>query len=424
MAYKAYITKIKDIKEHLNADNINLATCYGNQVVIGKDIKEGTLGVYFPSDGKLFNIFLKENNLYRHKELNLDQNKAGFFEDNGRIRVQKFRGEESDGIWLPIDCLDFVGKHKLKEGDEFNKINSIEICEKYINHKTKKQGSGKEKNKKFNMKKMFPLFKEHKDTEQYSYNSFKIKEGSIITFSEKLHGTSGRSSYTIVKRNRIIEILFGWLLKPTWKYICGTRRVILYSFKKKKTLGFYGTNEFRQEHHVKFIDKLYKGETVYYEIVGWVNESKPIMGRCKNKKLKDKDFIKKYGDETIFNYGCNTGKSDIYVYRISITDEKGFIKNLTDHEMRNRCKDLNVKPVPFLQRIVYDGNLENLNTIVNDICDGESVITPDHIREGVVLRIEQDNKFFALKHKNFTFKLLEGIIKDSDQVDIEEVQEV
>lgn len=64
--------------------------------------------------------------------------------------------------------------------------------------------------------------------------------------------------------------------------------------------GFYGSNEFRKKYNDMFVGKLPKGMTVYGEIVGWVNESTPIMPRCSNSKVKDKAFSKQYGDETVF----------------------------------------------------------------------------------------------------------------------------
>ena len=47
-----------------------------------------------------------------------------------------------------------------------------------------------------------------------------------------------------------------------------------------------------------------------------------------------------------------------------------------------------------------------------------------HVREGVVIRIVNRPKFCAYKHKNFSFKCLEGIAKDlAAEPDIEEAQE-
>ena len=81
-----------------------------------------------------------------------------------------------------------------------------------------------------------------------------------------------------------------------YNIVSGTRRTTLRSYDG----GFYGSNEFRKKYNDMFIGKLPKGMTVYGEIVGWANETTPIMPRCKNSKVKDKEFSRQYGDETIF----------------------------------------------------------------------------------------------------------------------------
>jgi hypothetical protein len=48
-----------------------------------------------------------------------------------------------------------------------------------------------------------------------------------------------------------------------------------------------------------------------------------------------------------------------------------------------------------------------------------------HVREGVVVRIVNRPKFTAYKSKNFSFKVLEGIVKDTAAApDMEEAQDV
>ena len=57
--------------------------------------------------------------------------------------------------------------------------------------------------------------------------------------------------------------------------------------------------------------------------------------------------------------------------------------------------------------------------------DGPDPIGKTHVREGVVVRLIDRPKFAAYKHKNFSFKVLEGIIKDAAEApDMEEAQEV
>ena len=59
------------------------------------------------------------------------------------------------------------------------------------------------------------------------------------------------------------------------------------------------------------------------------------------------------------------------------------------------------------------------------VYDGPDPIGKTHVREGVVVRILNRPKFTAYKHKNFAFKVLEGLIKDTAEApDMEEAQEV
>ena len=57
--------------------------------------------------------------------------------------------------------------------------------------------------------------------------------------------------------------------------------------------------------------------------------------------------------------------------------------------------------------------------------DGPDPIGKTHVREGVVVRIQNRAKFTAYKHKNITFKIIEGLIKDTaDAPDMEEAEEL
>jgi hypothetical protein len=100
--------------------------------------------------------------------------------------------------------------------------------------------------------------------------------------------------------------------------------------------------------------------------------------------------------------------------------------------MRYRCEQMGVKTVPVMTKfILHDYDLEmdtrTAGEIVRDVAeryyDGPDPIGKTHIREGVVVRIINRPKFCAYKHKNFAFKVLEGIIKESAVApDIEEAE--
>lgn len=51
MAYCGYVTTLKNVRKHPNADRLVLADCFGNTVCVTNSYKEGDIGVYFPVDG-------------------------------------------------------------------------------------------------------------------------------------------------------------------------------------------------------------------------------------------------------------------------------------------------------------------------------------------------------------------------------------
>ena len=490
MAYKAYVTQLKNVRKHPNADRLLLGDCFGNTICVNLNYTEGQVGVYFPTDGQLSVAFAEANNLLRKKDEN-GNNVGGYMDpDKRNVKAIKLRGEKSDGLFLPLTCLDFCypdieggAEMMLNVGDTIDVINGIEICTKYI-PRGKKNRQGKEGNRTRKRKvPVAPLFMEHADTEQLAYNLGEFRPGDEIEITLKMHGTSQRTGYLPVfkgyapdfwgkiansvdpnkKLGKLARSLYERALRYAtpiydWGYVSGTRRTVLEDFEG----GYYGSNEFREDHSKYFEGKLWKGETVYYEVVGFTTDGGTIMGKCNNKKLNDEEFVKTYGEETVFSYGCEPDsepQSAAYVYRMTMTNEDGDVIEYTPHFMRYRCEQMGAKTVPVFAKgringdgtfgwynyldeadyvsclgdEVYEGDPlswnytpgESVKEVAEQFYNGPDPIGRTHIREGVVVRIVNRPKFAAYKHKNFEFKVLEGIIKESAAApDMEEAQEV
>src|SRR6185369_6632315 len=103
--YEAIIAKLTNLRPHSNADRLQLATVQGNQVVVGLDYTEGTLGIFFPTDGQLSMEFATANDLIARRDETTGEKAGGFFDQNRRVRCQRFRGEKSDGYWCKLDSL-------------------------------------------------------------------------------------------------------------------------------------------------------------------------------------------------------------------------------------------------------------------------------------------------------------------------------
>ena len=452
MAYCGYVTTLKNVRPHSNADRMKLADCFGNTICVGIDAAEGEIGVYFPTDGQLSVEYCAKNDLVRRKDEN--GNPAGGYldPDKRNIRAIKLRGEKSDGLFMPLSSFAYTGVNpdEWTVGTPITVVNGHEICQKYIPHKANKSvaGGAGARVKRRAKRSVAPLFYEHKDTEQLAYNLAAFKPGDEIEITLKMHGTSQRTAHTKVLtgfKRTFWDKLFRREGTPIydWGYVTGTRRVVLDDFDG----GFYGSNEFRKQHADFFEGKLWKGETVYYEVVGFTHTGAPIMASADNKKINDKEFAKMYGKETVFSYGCAPhvlemdatdgrnqrviGQSDIYVYRMTMTNEDGEVVEYTPDFMRYRCELMGVKTVPVFHRVILQGLSEDwevgdvVQQLAEQYYDGPDPIGKTHVREGVVVRILNRPTFTAYKHKNFSFKVLEGIIKDTAKApDMEEAQEV
>lgn len=462
--YKAYITKLKNIRKHSNADRLLVGECFGNNVIVGLDYQEGEIGIYFPVDGKLGLKFAEVNNLLRKKDEN-GNNIGGYLDpDKRNITAIKLRGEKSDGLFMKLNCLqDFTDITKLKDGDQIDILNGVVICEKYIPKTNRRNlnNSNSIKGKKKTLKSLYPYFEEHKDTEQLAYNLNEFKKGDICYITLKMHGTSQRTAYTLVKQKlNWFQKLFKIKLPNKYELVTGTRRVNLGTMKESKP-GFYDSELFRKKYHDLFSTKLHKGEEVFYEVLGYTDTDKLIMGECDNLKTKDPEFIKQYGQKTKFTYGCYSSqeakdiinekikKSDvkleamanffnftfindeqlkdypqnkIFVYRMTLTTEEGYVVEYPTELVQKRCEEMGVDFVPIFEKFIFRNKTDLLKRI-DKYVDGPDPIGKNHIREGIVLRIDNKLSFKAYKHKNFNFKVLEGLIKsDAKEPDMEENQ--
>ena len=491
--YNAYITRIKNLHKHPNADKLQMGECFGNTIIVSMEYENNQLGIYFPSDGQLSVEFAEANNLLRKKD-EAGNNIGGYMDPNKRnVTAIRLRGEKSDGLFLPLKALESFGDiTTLNEGDRISNFNGHEICCKYIPRRNHRSG-GTSKGNKTRKKRVniAPLFVEHADTEQLAYNLSAFKPGDEIEITLKMHGTSQRTGHLKVfkgyniknpfkkwiankadellkKHGELIpcdQFLYDWAIKNAtpiydWGYVSGTRRTVLENYDG----GYYGSNEFREAHSKFFEGKLWKGEEIFYEVVGFTHTGAPIMSIADNKKLNDKEFVKQYGKTTVFSYGCDPDpsawvphdhceqepklpQSDIYVYRMTMTNEDGDVVEYTPDFMRYRCEQMGVKTVPGFAKVYVkedaviahhtDGNISGGNLpedvsigdavkmIAERFYDGPDPIGKTHVREGVVVRIVNRPKFCAYKHKNFSFKVLEGICKaEAEAPDMEEAEDV
>ena len=155
--YLSKIVNIQTFRKHSDPEVNKLKCCTidGFNIITGIDSQPG-LYVYFPALSCINGDFLAYANLYRHKELNKDPEQSGMFDDNGRVKAIKLRGEISEGFILPITVLEnyivsVTNKEleNVKEGVEFDAVSDNDkefwISKKYLPKRTYTQGTPKGK---------------------------------------------------------------------------------------------------------------------------------------------------------------------------------------------------------------------------------------------------------------------------------------
>ena len=444
--YSAIVVEIKTLITLEKCDNVQGAIIMGNQVIVSKDVKIGDIGLYFPLECALSKEYLSNNNLYNKSELNADNTKKGYFDENGRVRCQRFRGHKSEGLFMPIGSLSFIfpdifnpsskglwydGKEdNLTIGSEFDELNGISICKKYVvktNRTPGQPGSRKNKSaKKHESKLVENQFRFHEDTTMLYKNIHKIHPEDLIHISYKMHGTSGISSYVLCKKKlnwveKILKKLGVNITDTEYDYIYSSRKVI-----KNEELN-PEPNHFYSEDIWKIADAelrpyLQKGMTFYYEIVGYLPNGGAIQ----------KDY----------DYGCEATKHAIYIYRITSTNVDGKVIEFSAKQVQDFCKKNGLNAVPELfygyakdfsgiMPVKQEGNniyLEDLESWRNHFLSAIKTnynekfcyICQNQVpEEGVVIRVEGLD-FEAYKQKSERFYARETVLLDKGESNIED----
>jgi hypothetical protein len=434
--YLAKVVKLAEFTPHPNADRMKIAHVGGYKVCVGLDEAEGWY-IYFPVNCEINPNLLSYCNLYRHSEKNSNTEKAGFFNDNGRVTAIKLRGVPSEGFLLPLETLkSFISEtlnlelSDVEENFDFDIVEhngkSFWICKKYIivqQLPNSGKGNYRQKNlKKFN-KAIDTQFRYHYDTVLAKKDPFAIEPNDRIHLSSKIHGTSHISAYVLCKKKPSLKTwflsLFG--VEPVeYDYLYASRSVI----KNNATsgIGYYGCDVWAEADKI-IRPHLIKGMTVYAEIVGFL----PTGG-----------YIQKN-----YDYGCEPPTEGVYiseknfkvrVYRITLTNVDGVVHEFSTQEVQQWCKDNGLTPVTEmyygLAKDLYPDIPvdENWNTnfwerLANDKNFYMECDSPDCNNkvphEGIVIK-KEDMRSRAWKLKCFAFLNQEQKELDSGESNIED----
>ena len=413
--YLSKIVNITSFRPHLNAEKLKCCTIDGFNIITGIGSEPG-LYVYFPALSQINSDFLSYANLYRHKELNKDPEQSGMFEDNGRVKAIKLRGELSEGFILPLIVLEnyivSVTNKELsdvKEGTEFDTVEhegkEFWISKKYLPKRTQGHGqsAGGRQSKKVPKgidKVIDTQFRFHYDTTLIKKCPFVLNPESLIQLSYKVHGTSGISAHVLCRqelnwKQKIARWLTGEEFNK-YDYLYSSRTVIKNKYYNKNVGGgFYGVDVWAEADKI-VRPCLAKGQTAYYEILGF---------------LPNGGYIQKG-----YDYGCVPPRDNetytpekhfkVRIYRVTETNVDGKVLEYTTHQVQQWCERVGLIPV---EECFY-GKAKDLYPDID---------TAQHWNENFIERLANDANFYMEKnsphcnnkvpHEGLVIKIEDGL---------------
>lgn len=432
--YRAKVVKLGEPKKHPNADKLQIFTIDYQSIITDLSYKQGDNVIYFPLECVINKGLISYFNGFSDAALNRDKLSKGFFNNQGRVRAVRLRQEASEGFVLKLkeltDWLITNNFHfpKWELDQEFDSYNDLLICNKYV--PVSRQNNERNPKQKQSVKGISRLvdgqFRLHNDTENLRRNIEKLHLTDIIGIHYKKHGTSFVVGNILVNKNlnwkqKILLKLGVDVNKQHYDIVYSSRKVVKNEYETQNTQGYYDSDIWGVVAE-ELRPILPKGFTVYGEILGYTATGGVIQS------MNGLDY----------DYGCEKGEHKTYIYRVTQTNEDGFVTELTDTQIKDFCKkfELNYADtfyyygtvLNYLKEIIPNYDVEDddwrttfikeLETIYNEkdcwMCKNK---LPE---EGIVVRV---NKFFGYEaYKLKSFKFLEGETKqlDTEQPNIED----
>lgn len=404
--YAATIVVVRSITELPNCDNVVGIPMFGYQSIVSKDTKVGEIGILFSAETQLSEEYARMNNLHRHGDRNLDQGQAGYLEDSRRVKAIKFRGHQSNALFMPLSSLDYlkINTDELNPGDTFDMIGGHEICRKYLLKEPVEQGINKNANKTFKRveSKFMP---EHYDTDNYFRNNQLIDGNVEVIVTQKLHGTSIRIGNTIVKRkltlrDKIAKRLGIKVAETEFGHVYGSRKVIK-DVNNPYQDHFYSTDLW-SEIGKTLDDRVPENFILYGEVIGYTGGANPIQ---KN-----------------YTYDQPEGTNELYIYRVAVITNQGRLIDLPWDAVKAFCSEAGLKFVPELWRGKHEDFYvgEWLDTQYSHMFPQAVPLNKNNkfVDEGVCVRAEGTAPYI-LKAKSPIFLNHESKMLDEEVVDVE-----
>ncbi len=341
------VKTILDIKEHPNADKLELAQIEGWTCVVTKGkFKTGDLCVYFPVDSILpadleVKLFPRDSKIHLH---------------NSRIKPIRIRQVFSEGLAVPVDVILFdrnsTWNGKIYDGLDLTTYLGVT---KY----TAPPPPASLRNGRIRKQYLCNTnFQRYTNIERLEKFAKWFEPTEIVVAREKIHGTNYRVGWVPTQANtwwKKTKKFFGLL--PKYEFCFGSRKLELTFSENREIMN---NNPFVPKNAYERITKRYglkqllgNGEVVYGEIYG------PSVQKG-------------------YHYGLKNDELGFVVFDVQIDG-----KFLSDGELFSFCFQKGLHLVP----LVYKGP-RDLNAI-KALNKGNSVMAPSQpVMEGLVIRPE------------------------------------
>lgn len=260
---------------------------------------------------------------------------------------------------------------------------------------------------------------------------FVLNPESLIQISSKIHGTSGISAHVLCRREETLkEKILRFLRidkteKAQYDYLYSSRTVIKNKYYNANVKdGFYGVDVWAEADKL-VRPHLEKGQTAYYEIVGF---------------LPNGGYIQKN-----YDYGCVAPRDNetytpekhfkVRIYRVTYTNVDGKVLEYSTHQVQQWCEKNGLIPVEEYYygkaKDLYPDidpaehwNENFLNRLANDGTFNMEKNSPECKNkvphEGVVIKIEDGmSRAFKLKCFKFLNKEQEALDKGEENIEDE-----
>ena len=443
--YCATVVRIGETFPIEGKDRIVKTLVNGLSIVIGKEeFKTGDIAVYCANETCLHELFLHLNSMYEDKELNADQEKKGYINKYGRIRVIRLGGVPSYGILLhpssiatfvnePVDeVTQYLEKHV---GDDFDMINGERFVQVFIppvkkgTERVSKQERIKKKLERFKML-IDGSFRFHYDTAQLQKNMKDISPDDKVYISVKVHGTSA------IFANILTNVPTNWFKRIWRKYVKRTSNIydqeynLVYSSRtivknqyinKNQKPGGYYSDDVWGYWAEKLKGLVPEDYCIYCEIVGFTPNGSSIQKG--------------------YDYGCShvaEEKSKLMVYRATYNGVELEIPEVIEigRKLKEKLGDCIMEFPLLYEGTLYDlypgidvqnhwheNVLENLKVEKRFGMEMDEPMCKTKVpREGFVLRKADDPVSEAWKLKTDAFKFREAKQYDAGEADIEALE--